>query len=36
MKFDGKLAMVDFSPNIADFRSPDQLNEQKCDPRLET
>ena len=36
MKFDYKLTLVDFFPNTTDFRSSDQLNEQKCDPRLET
>ena len=36
MKFDCKLTTVDFFPNIADFRSTDQLIEEKCDPRLET
>ena len=36
MKFYCKLAIVDFFPNTADFRSTGQLIEQKCDPRLET
>ena len=36
MKFDYKLTIIDFDPNTADFRSTDQLTEQKCDPRLET
>ena len=36
MKFDYKLTTVDFFPNIVDFRSSDQLTEEKCDPRLET
>ena len=36
MKFDCKLPTVNFLPIIADFRSTDQVIEQKCDPRLET
>ena len=36
MKFDCNLTIVDFFPNIVDFRLFDQLTEQKCDPRLET
>ena len=36
MKFDCKLITYDFSPNIVDFRSTDQLTEKKYDPRLET
>ena len=31
MKFECKLAIVDFPPNIVDFRSTDKLTEQKCD-----
>ena len=36
MKFDYKLSIVYFLPNIVDFRSIDQLIEQKCDPNHET
>ena len=36
MKFDCKLAMVDFFPNTAGFRSTAQLTEQKCHLKLET
>ena len=36
MKFDCNLTTIDFFANIADFRSTNQLTEQKCDPRLET
>ena len=35
MNFDCKLTTIDFFPNTADFRSTNQLTEQKCDPRLE-
>ena len=35
MKFDCKLATVDFFLKQMIFRSTDQLTEQKCDPRLE-
>ena len=36
MKFDCKLAIVDFFANTTDFRLTTQLTEQKCDSRLET
>ena len=34
MKFDCQLTTVDVFPNTTDFRSTDQLTEQKSDPRL--
>ena len=35
MRFDCKLATIDFFPNTIDFRSTDQLTGKKCDSKLE-
>ena len=36
MKFDYKWTTIYFLPNIVDFRSTDQLTDQKCDSKVET